>query len=442
MAAKPKETEARFPLRIDTETYQIISEIAQKKHTSINGLLAALLEDYVEKNKYCLCQEEHTLEKKITKELSRSSSLLVAENLDKESYFDLNETTKRIDFTGQFRPNDNILVFGSTCDGKTLTITSNMVMQSINNNEAVICYDESGDIYRNTHKSLQKAEYDVKTVDLKDPTSPNENKIKLDIRYIVNHLIEKENRYTGDPFFKKMEYLIFNELIESKYYGSISEVIKDIENMQSIDFLSNNLIMNDNKTLQVAMTSLLVIFKSLIPYEDYITLNKGGNFKVDNKKTAIFIIGSYRDAYINTAAVSEMLDTLFDESHNKPLPFKVNCIIDSMSSLGKIEYLVNYIAANRELNIGLNIVFTTIESLKYTCGDYIWEGVLNNSTSVILSMVDCDIVNTFSDEPNTIKTWRRALNGENMVIIPANWRFRDYVIARKVSVFSHPLYIA
>ena len=288
-----KKDEIKFTLRVDADTCDTFNQIAQKKHYSTNALLVSLMEDYNEKNKYCLAKTEHTLEVKKTKTLEGNRSLLVAKDLDGESYIDLQETTNICRFNGRYSVNENMLVFGSPGQGKSMAIMSNIITQTVNNNDSVVIYDEAGEMYSIFAPMLKIKGYEVNVIALSEKSSPADAEAKLNVTDLVNYLIEENDK---DPFWKNAEKYLFDTIKSNS--NTLNEIYDALKNET---YYSMCLGIAET-TLTAAANNLMLILHTLKPYAGYISFNKANDLKI-KQKSATFIIGNQMDGVLNGAFV-------------------------------------------------------------------------------------------------------------------------------------------
>ena len=385
--------------------------------------------------------------------LSRNSGLLLAEN----HYLPLDKIG-----------NVNVLIVGGSGSGKSSSYT---IPNAHNLLGSYIFTDPKGEIYDATAGYLKQNGYEIKLLNLVNPTSsdsynPIEHiKSEIDVDIIANTIIkgQKAEGSASDPYWDNMAELLLKALIyyiiatrppEEQNLASCAELVRAANNNGGGNLLTElmNQLPYDHparmnyKSIEIASEktygSILSTLQSKLGKFDSkdiadVTSTNTINFDdIATKKTALYVVSSDTHTaydFLLTIFFSQMIQQLYDfaDKHGGKLPTRAFFILDEFANIGQIPDFDKKISTSRSRGISFSVILQNLDQLK---GIYekSYETIIGNcDTHVFLGSNSYATVEYFSKElgEKTIKHNSKSTNRNN-IDVRTGFSESDQIMAR------------
>lgn len=354
-----------------------------------------------------------------------------------------NNDQKSVCVTKDLGRNMNFAIFGSSGAGKSYSFSRPNILTRISSGDSYIVTDPSGELYTDTAALAEKMGYEVKVLNLKDPTASNgwnpldilidSNSIMIQMKTatLVHTILANttEEGAKGDAFFDQSEENLLKALIlyvavsknfkgepYERHLGTVYDLLTKLAAQEGILEEFNELPDDDPaksawKMFQGAgklkvnfitgLASRIEIFQSDIIKEMFshseINLALPGE-----KKCAYYIISSVSSDKMRFllslffSCAFEQLMTAAENNKTGKLDVPVYFILDEFKAIGQINSFGDKVANVRKYGISIAMIFQDLnqleiayprdfESILSNCDTWLTLGVNDMKTAKMLS---------------------------------------------------------
>ena len=385
--------------------------------------------------------------------LSRNSGLLLAQN----NYLPLNKIG-----------NINVLIVGGSGSGKSSSYTIPNAHQLLG---SYIFTDPKGEIYDTTAGYLKEHGYEIKLLNLVNPTSSDsynplqhiQNEIDVDV--IANTIVkgQKAEGSASDPYWDNMAEILLKALIyyliaaappEEQNLASCAELVRAANNNGGSNLLTDLMsrlpydhpARMNYKSVEIASdktySSILSTLQSKLgkfdskDIADVTSTNTIDFADIASKKTALYVVSSDTHTaydFLLTIFFSQMIQQLYDfaDKNGGKLPIKTFFILDEFANIGQIPDFDKKISTSRRRGISFSVILQNLDQLK-AIYEKSYETIIGNcDTHVFLGSNSYATVEYFSKElgEKTIKHNSKSIN-RNTLDISTGFSESDQIMAR------------
>lgn len=385
--------------------------------------------------------------------LSRNSGLLLAQN----NYLPLNKIG-----------NINVLIVGGSGSGKSSSYTIPNAHQLLG---SYIFTDPKGEIYDTTAGYLKEHGYEIKLLNLVNPTSSDsynplqhiQNEIDVDV--IANTIVkgQKAEGSASDPYWDNMAEILLKALIyyliaaappEEQNLASCAELVRAANNNGGSNLLTDLMsrlpydhpARMNYKSVEIASdktySSILSTLQSKLgkfdskDIADVTSTNTIDFADIASKKTALYVVSSDTHTaydFLLTIFFSQMIQQLYDfaDKNGGKLPIKTFFILDEFANIGQIPDFDKKISTSRSRGISFSVILQNLDQLK-AIYEKSYETIIGNcDTHVFLGSNSYATVEYFSKElgEKTIKHNSKSIN-RNTLDISTGFSESDQIMAR------------
>ena len=385
--------------------------------------------------------------------LSRNSGLLLAQN----NYLPLNKIG-----------NINVLIVGGSGSGKSSSYTIPNAHQLLG---SYIFTDPKGEIYDTTAGYLKEHGYEIKLLNLVNPTSSDsynplqhiQNEIDVDV--IANTIVkgQKAEGSASDPYWDNMAEILLKALIyyliaaappEEQNLASCAELVRAANNNGGSNLLSDLMsrlpydhpARMNYKSVEIASdktySSILSTLQSKLgkfdskDIADVTSTNTIDFADIASKKTALYVVSSDTHTaydFLLTIFFSQMIQQLYDfaDKNGGKLPIKTFFILDEFANIGQIPDFDKKISTSRSRGISFSVILQNLDQLK-AIYEKSYETIIGNcDTHVFLGSNSYATVEYFSKElgEKTIKHNSKSIN-RNTLDVSTGFSESDQIMAR------------
>ena len=385
--------------------------------------------------------------------LSRNSGILLAQN----HFLPLNKLG-----------NINVLIVGGSGSGKSSSYTIPNAHQLLG---SYIFTDPKGEIYDTTAGYLKEHGYEIKLLNLVNPTSSDSYnplqhiQSEIDVDVIANTIVkgQKSEGSASDPYWDNMAEILLKSLIyyllaagtpEEQNLASCAELVRAANNNGGSNLLSDLMArlpydhparMN-YKSVEIASdktySSILSTLQSKLgkfdskDIADVTSTNTIDFADIATKKTALYVVSSDTHAaydFLLTIFFSQMIQQLYDfaDKNGGKLPIKTFFILDEFANIGQIPDFDKKISTSRSRGISFSVILQNLDQLK-AIYEKSYETIIGNcDTHVFLGSNSFATVEYFSKElgEKTIKHNSKSINRNN-VNVSTGFSESDQIMAR------------
>ena len=303
----------------------------------------------------------------------------------------------------------NIIVSGDMATNKTNGVIFDIVDNIVEKEENILVTDAKEEYLERYYQILKEKNYNIITINFRNPNQSDgwnlfehaynlykQNKTDQAIEFleIIVHNIFKTEK-SMDPFWTDMASNLFLGIVLALFDDAKKEEINlsSVKNLLdsvnfsygTTDYFSEYLKYKKTTDLtytyasQVVFTpkdtkdSILAVTKQqtskLFANKGITNLTNKTTYKLDDKKTAIFLINKDEDSSLNYLAsifISELYYILINNQIGN-----FNFILDNFDSLGTIDKFSDMLSSSVSRNIKFTIGTRSIEKLYDTYGDYL-----------------------------------------------------------------------
>ena len=385
--------------------------------------------------------------------LSRNSGLLLAQN----NYLPLNKIG-----------NINVLIVGGSGSGKSSSYTIPNAHQLLG---SYIFTDPKGEIYDTTAGYLKEHGYEIKLLNLVNPTSSDsynplqhiQNEIDVDV--IANTIVkgQKAEGSASDPYWDNMAEILLKALIyyliaaappEEQNLASCAELVRAANNNGGSNLLTDLMsrlpydhpARMNYKSVEIASdktySSILSTLQSKLgkfdskDIADVTSTNTIDFADIASKKTALYVVSSDTHTaydFLLTIFFSQMIQQLYDfaDKNGGKLPIKTFFILDEFANIGQIPDFDKKISTSRSRGISFSVILQNLDQLK-AIYEKSYETIIGNcDTHVFLGSNSYATVEYFSKElgEKTIKHNSKSIN-RNTLDVSTGFSESDQIMAR------------
>ena len=385
--------------------------------------------------------------------LSRNSGLLLAQH----NYLPLNKIG-----------NINVLIVGGSGSGKSSSYTIPNAHQLLG---SYIFTDPKGEIYDTTAGYLKEHGYEIKLLNLVNPTSSDsynplqhiQNEIDVDV--IANTIVkgQKAEGSASDPYWDNMAEILLKALIyyliaaappEEQNLASCAELVRAANNNGGSNLLTDLMsrlpydhpARMNYKSVEIASdktySSILSTLQSKLgkfdskDIADVTSTNTIDFADIASKKTALYVVSSDTHTaydFLLTIFFSQMIQQLYDfaDKNGGKLPIKTFFILDEFANIGQIPDFDKKISTSRSRGISFSVILQNLDQLK-AIYEKSYETIIGNcDTHVFLGSNSYATVEYFSKElgEKTIKHNSKSIN-RNTLDISTGFSESDQIMAR------------
>lgn len=385
--------------------------------------------------------------------LSKDRGILLAQN----NYLPLNKLG-----------NINVLSVGGSGSGKSSSYTIPNAHQMLG---SYIFTDPKGEIYDKTAGYLKAHGYEIKLLNLVNPTSSDSYnpiqhiKSDIDVDVIANTIIKGQSAEgtASDPFWDNMAETLLKALIyyilakgapEEQNLASCAELVRAANANSGSNLLTE--LMSDlpydhparmnYKNIEIASdktySSILSTLQSRLGKFDSkeiadVTSTNTINFEdIATKKTALYVVSSDTHAaydFLLTIFFSQMIQHLYDfaDRNGGRLPIQTFFILDEFANIGQIPDFDKKISTSRSRGISFSIILQNLDQLK-AIYEKSYETIIGNcDTHVFLGSNSFATVEYFSKElgEKTISHNSKSVNRDK-TSVRTGYSESDQIMAR------------
>ena len=385
--------------------------------------------------------------------LSRNSGLLLAQN----NYLPLNKVG-----------NINVLIVGGSGSGKSSSYTIPNAHQLLG---SYIFTDPKGEIYDTTAGYLKDHGYEIKLLNLVNPTSSDSYnplqhiQSEIDVDVIANTIVkgQKAEGSASDPYWDNMAEILLKALIyyliaaappEEQNLASCAELVRAANNNGGSNLLSDLMsrlpydhpARMNYKSVEIASdktySSILSTLQSKLgkfdskDIADVTSTNTIDFADIASKKTALYVVSSDTHTaydFLLTIFFSQMIQQLYDfaDKNGGKLPIKTFFILDEFANIGQIPDFDKKISTSRSRGISFSVILQNLDQLK-AIYEKSYETIIGNcDTHVFLGSNSYATVEYFSKElgEKTIKHNSKSIN-RNTLDVSTGFSESDQIMAR------------
>ena len=368
--------------------------------------------------------------------LSKNSGLLLAQN----HYLPLNKLG-----------NINVLIVGGSGSGKSSSYTIPNAHQMLG---SYVFTDPKGEIYDTTAGFLQKNGYEIKILNLVNPTSSDsynplqhiQNEIDVDV--IANTIVkgQKAEGTATDPYWDNMAEILLKALIyyiiatrppEEQNLASCAELVRAANDSGGTSLLGDLINQLDYthparknyKSIEIAPEktrgSILSTLQSRLgkfdskDIADVTSTNTIDFADIASKKTALYVVSSDTHTaydFLLTIFFSQMIQQLYDyaDKAGGKLPERTFFILDEFANIGQIPDFDKKISTSRSRGISFSVILQNLDQL---------EAVYEKSYETIIGNCDTHVF-LGSNSTKTLEYFSKAL-GEKTISRDSHSTNRD-----------------
>ena len=385
--------------------------------------------------------------------LSRNSGLLLAQN----NYLPLNKIG-----------NINVLIVGGSGSGKSSSYTIPNAHQLLG---SYIFTDPKGEIYDTTAGYLKEHGYEIKLLNLVNPTSSDSYnplqhiQSEIDVDVIANTIVkgQKAEGSASDPYWDNMAEILLKALIyyliaaappEEQNLASCAELVRAANNNGGSNLLTDLMsrlpydhpARMNYKSVEIASdktySSILSTLQSKLgkfdskDIADVTSTNTIDFADIASKKTALYVVSSDTHTaydFLLTIFFSQMIQQLYDfaDKNGGKLPIKTFFILDEFANIGQIPDFDKKISTSRSRGISFSVILQNLDQLK-AIYEKSYETIIGNcDTHVFLGSNSYATVEYFSKElgEKTIKHNSKSIN-RNTLDVSTGFSESDQIMAR------------
>ena len=385
--------------------------------------------------------------------LSRNSGLLLAQN----HYLPLNKIG-----------NINVLIVGGSGSGKSSSYTMPNAYQMLG---SYVFTDPKGEIYDTTAGYLQKNGYDIKILNLVNPTSSDSYnplqhiQSEIDVDVIANTIVkgQKSEGSASDPYWDNMAEILLKALIyyivatrppEEQNLASCAELVRAANNNGGSNLLTELMSQlpydhparMNYKSVEIASektySSILSTLQSKLgkfdskEIADVTSTNTIDFTDIATKKTALYVVSSDTHSaydFLLTIFFSQMIQQLYDfaDKNGGKLPVQTFFILDEFANIGQVPDFDKKISTSRSRGISFSVILQNLDQLK-AIYEKSYETIIGNcDTHVFLGSNSYATVEYFSKElgEKTISHNSKSINRNN-IDVKTGFSESDQIMAR------------
>jgi type IV secretion system protein VirD4 len=318
------------------------------------------------------------------------------------------------------------LVVGATGSGKTQVITLPMAKLSIKAGESFLVNDVKGEIYKNVSGMLKSENYNVIAIDFNSVKLGNNwNPLTLAYNSYKNNDIDnatkelmnagyylyynsKDNDFwinaSIDYFVGISLYLFENAKADEINLESIyvlgndinnkpTEFLKSLDKESTIYYLLNTTLKSPQETRGGIVATFNQGLKKYIAKPSLLNMLSVTDFdfnKIDNEKTAIFIISGTNDDYENFIPffVNQVINCISDNNKKR-----FNMLLDEFDSMLQIKDFSKLINHSRSKNVNITAIIRSFTDL---------ENIYGKEQAEIIKMCFSKIIYLLSNDLKTL----------------------------------------
>lgn len=339
--------------------------------------------------------------------------------------------------------NKNVLVVGNTGSGKSAGFVKPNVKQNLG---SYIFTDPKGELYDYSAEYFREQGYDIKVLNLKNPSKSDGYNPILNINSdteldIIAHTVVngQGGGATSDPYWTDNAKTLLRALIrflmavrpeEEQNLASCSNLVRMAASSGSFNVLSKlmktlpkeHLARKDYESVELAsdkafssicstLQSVLTIFDS--PEIAHLTSTNTIDFEnIGRKKTALYVISPDTHStydFLLTIFFSQLIQQLYDDadSNGGQLEVPVFFFLDEFANIGQIPDFDRKIATARSRKMAFSVVLQSLEQL---------EAIYEESAETIIG--NCD-VHLFlgSTSAKTLEHFSKALGDKTIKVV-------------------------
>ncbi len=385
--------------------------------------------------------------------LSRNSGLILAQN----NYLPLNKIG-----------NINVLIVGGSGSGKSSSYTIPNAHQMLG---SYVFTDPKGEIYDSTAGYLQKNGYEIKILNLVNPTSSDsynplqhiQNEIDVDV--IANTIVkgQKSEGMASDPYWDNMAEILLKALIyyiiatrppEEQNLASCAELVRAANTNGGSNLLTELMSQlpydhparMNYKSVEIASektySSILSTLQSKLgkfdskEIADVTSTNTIDFTDIATRKTALYVVSSDTHSaydFLLTIFFSQMIQQLYDfaDKNGGKLPVQTFFILDEFANIGQVPDFDKKISTSRSRGISFSVILQNLDQLK-AIYEKSYETIIGNcDTHVFLGSNSYATVEYFSKElgEKTISHNSKSVNRNNSAV-RTGYSESDQIMAR------------
>ena len=385
--------------------------------------------------------------------LSKNSGLILAQN----NYLPLNKLG-----------NINVLIVGGSGSGKSSSYTIPNAHQMLG---SYVFTDPKGEIYDKTAGFLKKNGYEIKLLNLVNPTSSDSYnplqhiKNEIDVDIIANTIVKGQNAEgsASDPYWDNMAELLLKALIyyliaarppEEQNLASCAELVRAANNNGGSNLLTELMSQlpydhparMNYKSVEIASdktySSILSTLQSKLgkfdskEIADLTSTNTIDFDEIVTRKTALYVVSSDTHGaydFLLTIFFSQMIQQMYDfaDKNGGKLPIKTFFILDEFANIGQVPDFDKKISTSRSRGISFSVILQNLDQLK-AIYEKSYETIIGNcDTHVFLGSNSFATVEYFSKElgEKTISHNSKSTNRNN-VDVRTGFSESDQIMAR------------
>ena len=332
--------------------------------------------------------------------------------------------------------NTNVLIVGGSGSGKSSAYSDPNAHQCLG---SYVFTDPKGEIFDTTAGFLKSQGYEIKVLNLVNPTSSDgynplfHIQSEMDVDIIASTIVKGQKKNaTDDPFWDNMSefllkaliyYLLATRPIEEQNLASCAEMVRAASNNGDTNTLADlihqlppeHLARMNFQSVEVSAasdktySSILASLQSALGKFDSqeianLTSTNTINFEdIGRKKTALYVISSDTHSaydFLLTIFFSQMIQHLYDfaDKNGGRLPMPTFFILDEFANIGQIPDFDKKISTSRSRGISFSVILQNLDQLKEIY-EKSYETIIGNcDTHVFLGSNSYATVEYFSKE--------------------------------------------
>ena len=364
--------------------------------------------------------------------------------------------------------NINVLIVGGSGSGKSSSYTIPNAHQMLG---SYVFTDPKGEIYDKTAGFLKKNGYEIKLLNLVNPTSSDSYnplqhiKNEIDVDIIANTIVKGQNAEgsASDPYWDNMAELLLKALIyyliaarppEEQNLASCAELVRAANNNGGSNLLTELMSQlpydhparMNYKSVEIASdktySSILSTLQSKLgkfdskEIADLTSTNTIDFDEIVTRKTALYVVSSDTHGaydFLLTIFFSQMIQQMYDfaDKNGGKLPIKTFFILDEFANIGQVPDFDKKISTSRSRGISFSVILQNLDQLK-AIYEKSYETIIGNcDTHVFLGSNSFATVEYFSKElgEKTISHNSKSTNRNN-VDVRTGFSESDQIMAR------------
>ena len=332
--------------------------------------------------------------------------------------------------------NTNVLIVGGSGSGKSSAYSDPNAHQCLG---SYVFTDPKGEIFDTTAGFLKSQGYEIKVLNLVNPTSSDgynplfHIQSEMDVDIIASTIVKGQKKNaTDDPFWDNMSefllkaliyYLLATRPIEEQNLASCAEMVRAASNngdtntladlihqlppehLARMNFQSVEVSAASDKTYSSILASLQSALGKFDSQEiaDLTSTNTINFEDIGRKKTALYVISSDTHSaydFLLTIFFSQMIQHLYDfaDKNGGRLPMPTFFILDEFANIGQIPDFDKKISTSRSRGISFSVILQNLDQLKEIY-EKSYETIIGNcDTHVFLGSNSYATVEYFSKE--------------------------------------------